>query len=205
MNPATVVLFSCIAIIARGAVIVDPTAAAIALNAGFSSRPFGIGRLAGGAGGLFNLIGSNSCIGGACFSSTASNCVGAECLVEDEIRKVEVQKQLQKQLEIQNAQFMQQQQILNEQQRLQQERILTQEAKLTQQAIEEQAMLEEQRALVDVAQKMQRAQLLEQLKTARMNQVVNNGLWNTMDKSCGPEGCLFTGSRFFKPVAAGIF
>nr|CAI5822844.1 unnamed protein product [Callosobruchus analis] len=163
---------------------------AIVMDAGALSL-FGIMKLGLGAGSL-DISGYSRCIGEACIFAAASNCIGAECvnvLAESQVRQLEVQKQLQDQLELQNLQFSQQQQILNEQKRLQQQRILIEEAALTRQAVEQEAQLEEQRAFVDVAQRLQRAQLLEQMKAAQINLAASQGLWNPNKKTCTAAGC----------------
>ncbi|VEN53323.1 unnamed protein product [Callosobruchus maculatus] len=180
--------------------------AAIAMDAAALS-PFGIEKLGLGAG-PFDVVGDSRCIGEACIFAPVSKCIGGECanvLAENQVRQVEVQKQLQDQLELQNAQFVQQQQLLNEQKRLQQERILSGEAALTQQAVEQEAQLEEQRAFVDAAQRLQRAQLLEQMKTAQINLAASKGLWNSIRKTCTAEGCFLAPNSFMSPLVAGVF
>ncbi|CAH1995561.1 unnamed protein product [Acanthoscelides obtectus] len=208
MNPATIVLFSCMAIMAQAAVIVDPTTAAIALNGGVGSKPFGIGRFADDAAGLFNLIGRNRCIGGVCSPNAVSNCIGAECdLVEDQVRKVVVQKQLQKLQAIQNVQMIEQNQLKNEQESLQEVRMLAQEAGLQQQVANQQAQLQEQAAFVDITQQLHKVQLLDQLRAAqiKINQAASSILWNPVRGVCGPTGCFLTKKTLVDPRIARVF
>nr|CAI5822852.1 unnamed protein product [Callosobruchus analis] len=151
MNPAIAVLFCCMAILAQGAVIIDPTIADITFNGGLS-KPFGVRKMFGAAG-PFNRLEKSKCIGEDCIFDPISNCIGVECnvLVENKVREMEVQKQLQDQMVLQNAQFVEQQQLLNEQKRLQQQRILTKEAGLIKQALEQETQMDEQRAFIDVS------------------------------------------------------
>ncbi|CAH1963821.1 unnamed protein product [Acanthoscelides obtectus] len=61
---------------------------------------------------------------------------------------------------------------------------------------------------VDVARKLQKAKLLEQLN-AEINLGTNKGLWHTMDstidKVCGPGGCIFTRKPTLNLLTGGIF
>nr|CAI5822853.1 unnamed protein product [Callosobruchus analis] len=192
MNPAIAVLFCCMAILAQGAVIIDPTIADITFNGGLS-KPFGVRKMFGAAG-PFNRLEKSKCIGEDCIFDPISNCIGVECnvLVENKVREMEVQKQLQDQMVLQNAQFVEQQQLLNEQKRLQQQRILTKEAGLIKQALEQETQMDEQRAFIDVAQRLQKAQLLEQMKTTPIDIAASTGLLNAIRKTCTIEGCFFT-------------
>nr|CAI5822848.1 unnamed protein product [Callosobruchus analis] len=58
MNPATAVLFCCMANLALGAVIIDPTVADIALS-GDLAKPSRIARMVGAAG-PFNRFGKSN-------------------------------------------------------------------------------------------------------------------------------------------------
>ncbi|CAH1963826.1 unnamed protein product [Acanthoscelides obtectus] len=61
---------------------------------------------------------------------------------------------------------------------------------------------------VDVARKLQKAKLLEQMN-AEINLDTDKGLWytidSTRDKVCGPRGCVFTGNPIIKSLIGGAF